>query len=130
MKKYLVVAVALFAVACKNDDTKAKVQSTETKTSSNPLYGKWKVVSTTVNGETREFRAGSILFKETGEFIGITGGVFKFTINGDSLVLTSTQNKKNEKSKIELSEVEKGRLKLQTLVQDSLNIETVFQKEN
>jgi hypothetical protein len=130
MKKYLIVAAALFAVACKNDDTKAKEQATETKTSSNPLYGKWKVVGVSVNNETRQFAPGTMEFKENGEYKGITGGIYKFMINGDSLLLYNSENKITDRSKIILSEVEKGTLKLQTLVKDTLHIETVFQKEN
>ena len=132
MKKYLFVATVLFALSCKNNDSKAKEQATETKTTtaSSSLYGKWKVVGQTVNGEERGFGEGSVEFKENGEYIGYTGGSLKFTINGDSLILTSTDNKPVQNSKIVLEEVNKGTLKLQTLIQDSLHIETVFQKEN
>jgi len=130
MKKYLFVATVLFTLSCKNNDSKAKEQSTETKAAPRSLYGKWKVVSQTVNGEERGFGEGSVEFKENGEYIGYTGGSLKFTINGDSLILTSTDNKPVQNSKIVLEEVNKGTLKLQTLIQDSLHIETVFQKEN
>jgi len=130
MKKYLFVATVLFALSCKNNDSKAKEQSTETKAATNTLYGKWKVVGQSINGENRNFAEGVVQFKESGEFLGLTGVVFKYTINGDSLILTSEENKTTDKCKILLSEVEKGSLKFQTLVQDSLHIETVFQKEN
>ncbi len=122
----------MFLLSCQNDDSKAKEQPIETKTTtaSNGLYGKWKVVNQSINGENRNFAAGTVQFKENGEFLGLTGAPFKFTINGDSLLLTSEENKSTEKCKIILSEIEKGTLKFQTLVQDSLHIETVFQKEN
>ena len=130
MKKYLFVATVLFTLSCKNNDSKAKEQSTETKAATNTLYGKWKVVGQSINGENRNFAEGVVQFKESGEFLGLTGVVFKYTINGDSLILTSTDNKPVQNSKIVLEEVNKGTLKLQTLIQDSLHIETVFQKEN
>lgn len=132
MKKYLIVAAALFALSCGSDDKKADEPSAaaETKTSGNNLYGKWKVVDQSVNGEKRGFGKDTLQFKENGEYIGFTGVVFNYSISGDNLILTSEQIKTPVTCKIGLSEVEKGTLKLQTQVNDSTNIETVLQKVN
>ncbi len=127
MKKYFLPALLVLAVACNNNADQKAAESTEpeNKEAGNSLYGKWKVIGVSINGEKAEFGPGSLEIKENGDYIGIDGTLYKFSTKNDSLfILNAKDAKPIQSSKMQLAD---GKLKLLTILKKD-TIETVLQK--